>query len=117
MLALLSACATTAPPQNQPLPPPDPQEPTEQLGKSDIVSGMSRAKDGVAACYYRYYVAGMASVVLKISHDGRPTDVRVDGPLATTPTGNCVANAVATYASFRPYTGAIQTITYPFILR
>jgi hypothetical protein len=59
----------------------------------------------------------MASVSLTISRAGRPVDVHVLGEFGGTPTGDCVAQAVAEHASFRAYKGAIQTFTYPFVFR
>jgi hypothetical protein len=129
-LAAWLGCATTPAqqrPQSTPAqtaeqappPPPsrDPNGPPEQLDKTAIVDGAAKARPVVRECYQRYGVPGVVSVKLKILNDGLPTDVTVLGDLAGTPTGQCVADAVARTASFPRFAGAAQTIIFPFVLR
>ena len=114
-IATLLGCATAPPPletQSR-----DPNVVPDQLDKRDVVEGASKAKPAVAACFDRYRVQGMASVSFAIPNDGHPTNVTVAGDFAGTPTGQCVAEAVANTARFRPHTGMTQSIVYPFILR
>ena len=124
-IAASLGCATTQPPPQTANPPPptsddsprDPNVAHDQLDKRDIVDGASKARPAVAACFDRYQAPGMASVGFTISNDGTPTNVNVNGQFAGTPTGRCIEDAVAKTARFRHYTGAPQSIIYPFILR
>jgi len=88
----------------------------EQLGKNDIVAGMSKVKAKVADCYVQYKVPGMANVGVTIAKNGHVSSASVSGSFAGTPTGSCVEKAVKS-ATFAPVKGSPTTINYPFMLR
>lgn len=88
----------------------------EQLDKSAIISGMSKIKGKVLGCYDQYKSPGQANVSVSIARSGKVSSATVTGAFDGTPTGSCIERAVKT-ASFPPFKGATQTITYPFVLR
>jgi hypothetical protein len=109
----LAGCASMEPASN--LPPRRPwSEPREQLDKGDIVYGMHQVQPAVGLCFDRYRQVGMFSVAFTVAGSGRITSVSVRGPHVET--NDCVGQAVAT-ATFPPFSGAPQSIVYPFILR
>ena len=93
----------------------DPNLP-ETLGRGDVMAGMAGVQPRALACHQQYHVAGTAMVKVTIAKNGRVSTAAVQGALAGTPTGECVARAVRG-ASFKKFRGTPMTITYPFILR
>ncbi len=93
----------------------DPNLP-DQLGRGDIVAGMNGIKGRVDGCSAQYHVPGTAMVSVVIGKNGRVSSASVQGALAGTPTGDCVARAVRG-ASFKKFKGSPMSINYPFILR
>jgi hypothetical protein len=88
----------------------------DQLGKGEIVAGMSKIKGRVGSCYDQFKVPGLANVSVTIGHSGSVRSASVSGAFSGTPTGSCVEKAVKG-ASFPRFKGADQTINYPFMLR
>jgi hypothetical protein len=88
----------------------------DQLGKSDIVSGMQKIKGKVGDCYAQFKVPGMANVAVTIGKNGHVSAATVSGSFAGTPTGSCVERAVKS-AGFPPVKGSPTSINYPFMLR
>ena len=88
--------------------------PRERLDQDDIVHAMEQVKPGVMRCIDRYKQVGMFVAAYTVIGSGQITLIRVRGPHAET--SNCVGNAVAT-ATFPRFSGAPQSIVYPFIFR
>ena len=88
----------------------------EQLGKSDIVSGMQPATTKARACYEQFKVPGTAMVKIVIIKSGKVQSASVGGALAGTPSGDCVAHAIRS-ASFKKFKGPPTTIDWPVMLR
>jgi hypothetical protein len=82
------------------------------LSKDDVVAGFNGVGGAVHGCFATYNVAGTAIVHLQIQANGSASGVSVQGPLAGTPEGNCVANAVSG-AHWRS-SAAPLSVTYPF---
>lgn len=108
LVVIVSGCATS--PQlgvsNRP--------PRERLDQDDIVDAMKQVTPGVTSCFDRYKEAGMFVAGYTVIGTGQITLVHVRGPHVAT--NNCVENAVAT-ARFPTFSGAPQSIIYPFFFR
>jgi hypothetical protein len=115
LVTILAAigCAETPPPHA--MPPPRPwNDPREQLDKRDIVYGMQQIKPAVGLCFDRYKEFGTYEAAVTIGNSGHVTAVHVRGP--DRETNDCVGHAVGN-ASFPAFSGAPQSIVYPFVLR
>jgi hypothetical protein len=86
--------------------------PRAQLAVDDITNGMQRVRPEVERCFDRFQSSGFFSVALRIVGDGHIAYVHVNGPHV--PTNDCVGHAVAA-ATFPPFSGAPQSVVYPFI--
>ena len=110
LVALLSGCASTSN-----LPPRRPwNDPREQLDKGDIVYAMQQIAPAVGRCFDRFRTTGLYSAAFTIVGDGHVKWTNVRGP--HTETSYCISLAVAT-ATFPRFSGAPQSIVYPFVLR
>lgn len=103
-----SAAAEPAPASNEPLP--------ANLTRDDILKGMQGIQPQVSSCFAQYHVPGTALVSMTISGSGRVSKANIVGPLAGTPTGDCVGKAVRG-ASFSRFSGKAMSVQYPIVLR
>ena len=86
------------------------------LTRDDILKGMQSIQSQVSACFAQYHVPGTALVGLSIASSGRVQKANVAGPLAGTPSGDCVAKAVRG-TSFSRFSGKTMSVQYPIVLR
>lgn len=86
-----------------------------QLDRDAIKKGVSTSMRAAKACYQTYHVPGTALAALVIGGSGRVQSVATKGVLAGTPTGNCVAKALA-QARFARFSGPAMKVTYPIVL-
>jgi hypothetical protein len=89
----------------------------ERLDAVDLQVGMRRADPGVRGCYQRLRVAGVAAVTATVGPDGRVASASVTGPLAGSPTGECVAGAVRRLATFPSFRGPPIVTSHSYTLR
>ncbi|HEX2568810.1 MAG TPA: hypothetical protein VH877_04565 [Polyangia bacterium] len=103
-----SETASAAPASNEPLP--------ATLTRNDILKGMQGIQPQISSCFAQYHVPGTALVSITIAPSGRVQKAVVAGPLAGTPTGDCVAKAVRG-ASFSAFASKALSVQYPIMLR
>jgi hypothetical protein len=94
-----------------PKPAPEAQRPSRE----QIMAAMRAVTGRVRACYDKHRQSGRVEVQVTLRPDGSHSQVAV-GSFAGTPTGECVAAAVAA-ARFAPFSGAVFAFKYPFILQ
>jgi hypothetical protein len=100
-----------------PRPVPRPAALPGPLDKETIrVSMNRRVKPLVAVCYSQYRAPGEVRITFSVLPDGTVQKATVLPPFANTPIGICLEETLRS-ASFPPFTGPVQTITYPFALR
>ena len=85
----------------------------KSLSGSDIKAGMGGVAGKAQACYAG--TQGTASVKLTVAPSGQVQKVTVGGSFAGTPVASCVEAAVKS-ASFPPWDGGPQTISYSYLL-
>lgn len=85
----------------------------KSLSGGDIKTGMGSVAGKAQACYAG--TQGTASVKLTVAPSGQVQKVTVGGPFAGTPVASCVEAAVKS-ASFPPWDGGPQTISYSYLL-
>jgi hypothetical protein len=87
-----------------------------QLSREDILKGMQGIQPQVSACFAQYHVPGTALVGITIGSNGKVQKAKVAGPLAGTPTGDCITKAVKG-ATFGRFSAKAMSIQYPIVLR
>ncbi len=90
-----------------------PQLDKKSLSGSDIKAGMGSVAGKATACYAG--TQGSAAVKLTVAPSGKVQKVTVSGVFAGTPVAACVESAVKS-ASFPPWDGGPQTISYSYLL-
>jgi hypothetical protein len=76
---------------------------------------MSALSGRARECYGLFHVGGQVAVHGTVASTGRLQDGVVVGPLAGTPTGQCVEKAVRR-ASFPRFSGASMPVSYTYTL-
>jgi hypothetical protein len=89
----------------------------DQLDKPALIRGMQPARESAHACYERFKVPGRVDVGVNIAPDGHVTAAKPTGQFSNTPTGDCVAAAVKSTATFSPFKGPEMRIRWPIILQ
>jgi hypothetical protein len=87
-----------------------------ELSRSAIAEAMGQIRTQIFACFQQYRVPGAAPLTYEVAGNGLIQSVRLAGPLAGTPTADCLLEA-ARSARFPRFDGPVQTFTYPFFLR
>ena len=112
-----AARAPPAPPHAPPRRPRAASTPSlpDQPDRAEITGRLRQAQAGARACFLRYHVPGTATVQVVIGGSGHVTSARVTGPLARTPTGDCVEHAVRE-TRFQAFRGSPYSLTCAYVL-
>ena len=87
----------------------------KELTRDDIASVMKSRTGSAQACLGKTGVSGTVGVKLSVAPSGKVTKATATGPLAGTPTGDCVVNAVNN-ATFPAWDGRPTTVIYSYLL-
>ncbi len=87
----------------------------KELTRDDIASVMKGRTGSAQACLGKTGVSGTVGVKLSVAPSGQVTKATATGPLAGTPTGDCVVNAVSG-ATFPAWDGRPTTVIYSYLL-
>lgn len=87
----------------------------KELTRDDIASVMKSRTGSAQACLGKTGVSGTVGVKLSVAPSGKVTKATATGPLAGTPTGDCVVNAVNS-ATFPAWDGRPTTVIYSYLL-
>ena len=87
----------------------------KELTRDDIASVMKGRTGSAQACLGKTGVSGTVGVKLSVAPSGKVTKATATGPLAGTPTGDCVVNAV-NGATFPAWDGRPTTVIYSYLL-
>jgi hypothetical protein len=83
--------------------------------RAGIVSAMQSARPRFDACFAQFHIPGVIPLQLSLSNHGRVLAATVSGPLAGTPTADCLTRATHS-ATFQPFQQTTYSITWPIIL-
>jgi hypothetical protein len=87
----------------------------KELTRDDIASVMKGRSGAAQACLAKTGVAGTVGVKLSVAPSGKVQKATATGPLAGTPTGDCVV-AAASNATFPAWDGRPTTVIYSYLL-
>lgn len=87
----------------------------KELTRDDIASVMKGRTGAAQACLAKNGVTGTVGVKLSVAPSGKVSKAVATGPLAGTPTGDCVVNAVSG-STFPAWDGRPTTVIYSYLL-
>ena len=87
----------------------------KELTRDDIASVMKGRTGAAQACLAKNGVSGTVGVKLSVAPSGKVSKAVATGPLAGTPTGDCVVNAVSG-STFPAWDGRPTTVIYSYLL-